>query len=295
MRVFITGATGFIGTRLTQELLAAGHQVVGMTRSDAGAAALREAGAQVHFATLEDAGSLREGAAVADGVIHLAFDHDFSKWEESCEIEKRAIAALGEGLAGSSRPLIVTSGTAVALTPGRLTTEEDATDSPIPRVASEYAALALQNKGVDIRVVRLPQVHDPLKQGLISPMALIAREKGVVAYVGDGGNRWPAAHVSAVAELYRLVLEKGHPGLRYNAVDEEGVAMKDIATALSKGLKLPLVAITAEQAPAHFGWLGAFASADIPASSALTKQRLGWVPKGPRLLQDLAEGRFAGT
>ena len=295
MRVFVTGATGFIGTLVTKELVGAGYQVLGLTRSETGAAALRAAGADVHYGTLEDLGSLREGAAAADAVIHLAFNHDFSKWVEHCENDRVVIEALGEVLAGSSRPLIITSGTAVAYTPGRLSTEDDAPNSPAPRILSEQAADAVLAKGVDVRVVRLPQVHDPLKQGLISPLALIAKEKAVSAYVGEGAGRWPAAHVSDVAVLYRLVLEKGQKGKRYNAVAEEGVSLKDIADVLGKGLGLPVASITAEEAQAHFGWLGLFVSGDIGASGALTQERLGWKPKGPSLLADLAEGRFDGT
>lgn len=295
MRVFVTGATGFIGIHVTKELLSAGHRVLGLTRSDAGAAALQAAGADVHHGSLEALDSLRQGAAESDAVIHLAFNHDFAKWVEHCAADGQVIEALGGVLAGSSRPLIVTSGTAVAHTHGRLTTEKDAPNSPAPRVATEHAAEAVLASGVDVRVVRLPQVHDPVKQGLISPLAAIAREKGVSAYVDDGGNRWPAAHVSDVAVLYRLALENGQTGLRYNAVDEEGVALKAIAEAIGKGLRIPTVSIPAREAEAHFGWLGLFASADIPASSALTRKWLGWQPKGPSLLADLAEGRFAGT
>jgi len=287
MRVFITGAAGFIGTRLTRELISTGYEVLGMARSDAGAAALQAAGAEVHFGTLQDLDSLSKGAEAADAVIHLAFDHDFTRWAESCEEEKIAIAALGAGLAGSRKPLIVTSGTAAAITPGRLTTEEDAPSSPIPRVASENAALELQHKGVDIRVVRLPQVHDPLKQGLISPLALIAREKGVAAYVGDGSNRWPAAHVSDVAKLYQLAIDKGEPFARYHAVDEEGVSAKAIFDVVGKGMGLPVKSLSAEEAAAQMGFLGHFVAADLPASSAITREKLGWEPKGPGMIADL--------
>jgi nucleoside-diphosphate-sugar epimerase len=292
MRVFITGATGFIGSQVTPNLIAAGHQVLGLTRSDAGAAALKAAGADVLHGSLADLESLRAGAATADAAIHLAFDHDFSKWAENCAVDQGVIEALGGALAGSSRPFIVTSGTAISYTPGRPTTEADPPNSPAPRVVTEHAVEAVLAEGVDVRVIRLPQVHDPLKQGLITPLAAIAREKGVSAYVGDGANRWPAAHVSDVAMLYRLVLEKGEKGARYNAVDEAGVAMKDIAEAIGKGLGIPAVSITAEAAQAHFTWLAWFVGADIPASSALTRQWLGWQPKGPSLLADLAEAKF---
>jgi nucleoside-diphosphate-sugar epimerase len=295
MRVFVTGATGFIGTRVTKELLSAGHEVLGLTRSDAGAAGLQAAGAAVHYGSLEDLDSLRAGAAASDAVIHLAFNHDFSKWAEHCEADRGIIEALGAGLAGSSGTLIVTSGTAIAHTPGRLTTEEDAPNSPLPRVATEQAVEALLVKGLDVRVVRLPQVHDPIKQGFVTPLAATAREKGVSAYVGDGANRWPAAHVDDVAVLYRLALEKGQAGARYHAVDEAGVALKDIAEAIGKGLGIAAVSLTPEEAQAHFGWFALFVSGDIPASSALTREWLGWQPKGPSLLADLAERRFAGT
>ena len=224
-------------------------------------------------------------------MIHLAFNHDFSKFEENCETDRRAIATLGAALAGSGRPFIVTSGTAVALTPGRLSTEDDAPNAPFPRVASEHAALALAGEDVRVSLMRLPQVHDPERQGLVSYLIAAAREKGVSAYVGDGRNRWPAAHRLDVARLYRLAIEKGATGVRYNAVAEEGVPLREIAEAIGRGLKLPAVSIAAEEAGAHFGWLGAFAAADIPASSALTREWLGWRPTGPTLMSDLASAR----
>jgi nucleoside-diphosphate-sugar epimerase len=292
MRVFVTGATGFIGTALIPELTAAGHRVLGLTRSDAGATALAAAGAEVHHGSLEGLDSLKSGAAAADAVIHLAFDHDFSKWAENCEKDRAAIEALGSVLAGSDRPFIVTSGTAVAHTPGRLTTEEDAPNSPVPRVISEHAAASVQAKGVRLSVMRLPQVHDPVKQGLITPLVAIAREKGVSAYVGEGLNRWPAAHVSDVARLYRLALEKNATGIRYNAVAEEGVALRDIAEAIGRGLNIPVVSKTPEEAGEHFGWLGMLVGADIPASSVLTREWLDWHPTGPSMLSDLADMRY---
>ena len=295
MRVFVTGATGFIGTHVVRELIGAGHAVLGLTRSDAGAAALNRAGADAHRGSLEDPESLARGAAASEGVIHLAFDHDFSKWAETCDMDRRAIEALGGALAGSQRPLIVTSGTAAARVEGRATTEDDAPNSPIPRVASEHAAEAAWVNGANVSVVRLPQVHDPVKQGLISPLMAIAREKGVSAYVGDGQNRWPAAHVLDVARLYRLALEKGVAGARYNAVAEEGVALRDIAASLGRGLKLPVVAKSAEEAGEHFGWLGVFMSTDIPASSALTREKLGWHPTGPGLISDLDRAGYLGA
>jgi len=287
MRVFVTGATGFIGSAIVRELIDAGHQVLGLARSDAGAKSLAATGAKVHRGDVEDLDSLRSGVAASDGVIHTAFIHDFSKFEANCEIDKRAIEALGTALAGSDRPLIVTSGTAIAFTPGRLTTEEDAPNSPIPRVASEKAADSVAAQGVRVLVMRLPQVHDPVKQGLISYMIDVARQKGVSAYVGDGHNRWPAVHRLDAAHLYRLALEKGSARARYNAVAEEGIPLREIAEVVGRGLKVPVVSKSAEEAGEHFGWLAHFVGADVPASSALTQQRLGWRPKGPGLIADL--------
>jgi nucleoside-diphosphate-sugar epimerase len=292
MRVFVTGATGFIGTALVPELIKAGHTVIGMTRSDAGAAALTAAGAEVHFGSLEDLPSLQSGAAKSDAVIHLAFDHDFSKFQENCEKDARAIEALGSPLIGSDRPLIITSGTAAAYAQGRPSTEEDPPNAMVPRVASENAAAGLLSKGVRVASMRLPQVHDPVKQGLITPLIAIAREKGVSAYIGDGGNRWPAVHVSDAARLYVLALENCVAGARYNAVAEEGVPMRDIAESIGRGLKLPAVSIPPAQAEAHFGWLALFVGHDMPASSALTRKWLGWHPTGPGLISDLDQAKF---
>jgi nucleoside-diphosphate-sugar epimerase len=245
----------------------------------------------VHRGDLEELESLRSGAAVSDGVIHTAFIHDFSKFVENCEIDRRAIEALGSALAGSDRPLIVTSGTGAAHTPGRLTTEDDAPNSPIPRVASEQAAASVQAQGARVSVMRLPQVHDPVKQGLISYLIALARQKGVSAYVGDGLNRWPAVHRLDAARLYRLALEKGSAGARYNAVAEEGVPLREIAEAIGRGLKLPVLAKSPERAAEHFGWLGAFVGFDIPASSKLTQERLEWRPTQPGLMADLGHAR----
>ncbi|MFL9875617.1 SDR family oxidoreductase [Paraburkholderia megapolitana] len=294
MRIFLTGATGFIGSALVPELINAGHQVIGVTRSDAGAQALIEAGAEVHRGTLEDPESLRSGAAKADAVIHTAFDHDFSRFVENCEKDKRVIAALGSALAGSDRPLVITSGTGMGSGDHGEPATEDVfnTSHPNPRIASELAGNALLDAGVNVSVVRLPQVHNPFKQGLISPLIAITREKGVVAYVGDGSNRWPAGHLSDVARLYRLAVEKRERGARYHAVGEEGVSAREIAEALGRGLKLPVVSIAPEEAQAHFGWMAIFVGLDMPASSALTQARLGWKPTGPTLIADLDEARY---
>ncbi len=291
MRVFLTGATGFIGSAIIPELINAGHRVIGLARSDAGAKALIDAGAQVHRGDLEDLESLRRGAAASDGVIHCAFNHDFSKYAANCEADRHAVEALGSVLEGSDRPLIVTSGTAVVLAPGRLATEEDApisSSSGIPRSASEEAVASIVSRGVRASVMRLPQVHDRLKQGLITYLIDVAREKGVSAYVGEGRNRWPAAHVLDTARLYRLALEKGSAGARFHAVAEEGVPLRDIAEAIGRRLNMPVVSKSPEEAADHFGWLGFFVSHDAPASSALTQQRLGWRPTQPSLLTDLA-------
>lgn len=293
MRVFVTGATGFIGSAIVRELIDAGHQVLGLARSDAGAKSLLAAGAEVHRGDLEDLESLRSGAAAADGVIHTAFNHDFSKYAANCEADRHAIQALGSVLLGSDRPLVVTSGTGMALAPGRLATEEDppAPSSRIPRSASEEAAASLASQGVRVSVVRLPQVHDRAKQGLVSPAIAIAREKGISAYVGDGRNRWPAVHLLDAAHLYKLALEKGSAGARYHAVAEEGVSMRDIAEAIGRGLKVPVVAISPEQAAVHFGWLGFFVGFDVPASNKLTQERLGWRPtQQTGLIADLDHG-----
>ncbi len=292
MKIFVTGATGFIGSAIVRELTDAGHQVLGLARSDSGAKSLSAAGAKVHRGDLEDLESLRSGAAMSDGVIHTAFNHDFSKWAENCEADRRAIEALGSALAGSDRPLIVTSGTAVSVTPGRLTTEEDAPNSPIPRVASEQAATSSAALGVRVSVVRLPQVHDPVKQGLITYMIAVAREKGVSAYVGDGLNRWPAVHRLDAAHLYRLALERGSGGARYNAVAEEGVPLREIAEAIGRGLKVPVVSKSPEEAADHFGWLAFLVDHDVPASSVLTRERLGWRPTGPGLIADLNAAQY---
>lgn len=291
MRVFVTGATGFIGSAIVPELINAGHQVLGMARSDEGARTLAAAGAQVHRGTLEDLESLRLGAANADGVIHAAFDHNFSNFVASCEKDRRAIEALGAALAGSTRPLVITSGTGMGSgLPGQTATEDVFNAShPNPRTASELAGAAMSAAGVNVSVVRLPQVHDTRKQGLITPFIELTRAKGVCAYVGDGSNRWPAAHVLDVARLYRLALERQDAGSRYHAVDEEGVPVRTIAEVVGRGLQLPVVAMSPDEAAGHFGWLAMFAALDLPASSAQTRERLQWHPTGPGLIADLEQ------
>jgi nucleoside-diphosphate-sugar epimerase len=289
MRIFLTGATGFIGSAIVPELLKAGHRVVGMTRSEAGARALEAAGAEIHRGTLEEPESLRRGAEKADAVIHTAFDHDFTRFVENCRKDSRAIEALGEGLKGSDRPLVITSGTGLGNAElGKPATEDVCNmEHPNPRIASEQAGNALLDAGVNVSVVRLPQVHDTVKQGLITPLVAIAREKGVAAYVSEGRNRFPAGHLLDVALLYRLAVERAAPGARYNAVGEEGIETRAIAEALGRGLKLPVVSIAPEKAAEHFGWMAMFAGLDFPASSTWTRRTLGWNPAGPGLIADL--------
>jgi nucleoside-diphosphate-sugar epimerase len=292
MRVFVTGATGFVGSAVVKELIAAGHQVLGLCRSDDKAAALAAVGAQVHRGSIEDLDSLEQGAARSDGIIHLAFNHDFSKFKANCEDDRRVIAALGSAIAGSKRPLIVTSGTGMANTvPGQPATEDGAVISSdvIPRAASEEAAASLAAAGNNVSVVRLPQVHDTVKQGLVTYAIAVARERGVCAYIGDGHNRWPAAHLLDVARLYRLALEKSEPGARYHAVAEEGVSHRDIAEAIGRRLEMPVKSITAEQAQAHFGWLAMFVLHDMPARGERTRKILGWRPTGPGLIANLEQ------
>ncbi len=293
MRVFVTGATGFIGSAIVEELINAGHQVLGLARSDAGARSLIAAGAQVHRGDLEDLESLRSGASMSDGVIHTAFNHDFSKYVANCEADRRAIEALGDALAGSGRPLLVTSGTGTMgmLTPGRLGTENDASSPTFPRSASEEAADAVAGRGVRASVVRLPpSVHDRSKQGLVTQMIDLAREKGISAYVGDGLNRWPAVHRLDAARLFKLALEKGSAGARYHGVAEEGVPLRDIADAIGRRFNVPVVSKTPEEAAGHFGWLAFFLGVDCPASSVQTQEELGWRPTQPGLIPDLDRG-----
>ncbi len=300
MRVFLTGATGFIGSAIVPELINAGHQVLGLTRSDAGAQSLIAAGAEVHRGSLEDPESLRSGAAQSDGVIHCAFDHsafggnDFSKFLEVCEKDRRAIDALGDALSRIGPP----NGNHLRNRNGERCSRSTRNRRPFRSRPPESAqaigsrGAAVSERGVNVSVVRLPQVHDTVKQGLITYAVQVAREKGVSACIGEGLNRWPAAHVLDVARLYRLALEKHEAGSRYNAVAEEGVSMREIAEVIGRGLKVPVVSLSQQEAQAHFGWLAMFVSYDMPASSAQTRQRLGWHPTGPGLIADLEQMRW---
>lgn len=295
MRVFITGGTGFIGSAIVQELLKAGHQVLGLARSDASAKALAAAGAEVHRGDLQDLDSLRRGAASSEGVIHNGFIHDFARFKEVCEADRRAIETLGGELAGSSRPFVVTSGTAL-ISPGRLATENDVSgvdSSVLPRVATEEAATSLAERGVRVSLVRLsPSVHGDGDHGFVPMLIAMAREKGVSAYVGDGSNRWNAVHRLDAARLFRLALEKAPAGARLHAVAEQGVVFREIAEVIGKHLHLPVVAKSKEEAASHFGWFTHFASLDCPASSQLTQERFGWRPAQPSLIEDLERGSY---
>jgi nucleoside-diphosphate-sugar epimerase len=291
MRVFVTGASGFIGSAVVSELIDAGHQVVGLARSDSSAQAVEAAGAQAHRGDLENLESLRAGAASADGVIHLAFNHDFTDYTGAAETDRRAIETLGEVLAGSDRPFVVTSGLA-GFSLGRTMTEDDAVDPDSPR-ASERAALAFTSRGVRVAVLRLPpSVHGEGDHGFVPRLIDIAREKGISAYPGDGSNRWPAVHRFDAARLFRLALESAPAGARLHAVGDEGVPVREIAGAIGRHLALPVTGIAPEKAFDRFGWLGGFFSIDVPASSALTRELLGWRPTQPGLLKDLEQGHY---
>lgn len=296
MRVFVTGATGFIGSAIVEELINGGHQVLGLARSDAAAKSLIAAGAHVHRGSLEDRESLRSGAAMADGVIHTAFIHDFSNYGPAAEADRRAVETLGQALVTSDRPLIITSGSLLAQRRGPLATEEDAPDPNFPR-KSEEAALALAAGGIRASVLRLPpSVHGNGDHGFVPRLISIAREKGVSAYIGDGLNRWPAVHRLDAAHLYRLALEKKSAGARYHGVADEGVPAREIAEVIGRHLNLPVVSKSREEAADHFGWIALFFGIDGPASGAQTQQQLGWRPVQPGLIADLnAEHYFQPT
>jgi nucleoside-diphosphate-sugar epimerase len=290
MRVFVTGAAGFIGTETTKELIANGHQVVGLARSDDNIRTLEQLGAEVRRGSLQDLDSLKSGARDADGVIHLAFIHDFAKFAENGAIDKAAIEAMGEVLVGTNKPFIVTSGTGL-VAPNVVVTEEMRRDSSphVPRV-SEQAGLAYAKRGVRAMAMRLPQVHGaPGKAGLISYLVELARKKGTAAYVGEGAERWAAAHRPDVARLYRLALEKGTADGIYHAVGEEGVPMREVIEVIGRTLNVPVVSIKKEEAGEFYGPLAMFAGLDMPASSALTQARLGWTPTGIGLIADISQ------
>jgi nucleoside-diphosphate-sugar epimerase len=289
MRIFLTGATGFIGSQIVPLLLEAGHQVLGLTRSDSGEKQLISAGAEAHRGNLDDPKTLRSGAEKADAVIHCAFDHDFTRFVENCEKDKRNIDAMAEVLAGSKRPLVITSGLGFgSKKPGELATEDVFNEAnPHPRKISEQAGNAWLARGLNVSFVRLPQVHDTKKQGLITNFVASAREKKRVAYLGEGKNRFAAAHVKDVALLYKLVVERDDPGAAYHAVAEEGVPMTEIAAAIGRSLKLPVVSLEGDEAKEHFGHMMMFAGMESIGSSAITQKKLGWKPAGPSLIYDL--------
>ncbi|MGY1501017.1 SDR family oxidoreductase [Streptomyces sp. QTS52] len=296
MRVFVTGAGGFVGSAVVRELLGAGHEVVGMVRSDKSAALLKETGAEVYRGDLEDLGSLRAGAAASEGVIHTAYVHDFKDMADAARTDLRAVETLGEALAESGRPLLICSGT--AFSPGVLATEDnpgDPTKSHMYRLASETAMVALAERGVRTSVVRLPpSVHGEGDGGFVPRLVDIARDKGVSAYPGDGANRWAAAHRFDVARLFRLALESAPAGTRLHAVAEEGIPVREIAEAIGRGLGVPVRSVPVEETQDHFGWLGNFFALDLPASSALTREGLAWNPVEPGLVPDLAAGHYFG-
>jgi nucleoside-diphosphate-sugar epimerase len=299
MRIFVTGASGFIGSAVVPELIGAGHRVVGLARSDTSAAALTAAGADVHRGDLDDLDSLGRGAAAADGVIHLAYNHDFVDMAASAKTDLCAVETMGAALVGSGKPFVVTSGTLVlalggaASGPGGFGTEDDVPDAPLPRLASEREAVALAQSGVRSSIIRLaPSVHGVGDHGFVPRLIDIARDKGASAFVGDGANRWPALHRLDAARLFRLAVEAAPGGTRLHGVGDEGVAFRDIAGVIGRHLDLPVVSILPEEADAHFGFLGALVPRDNPTSNAQTKERLGWQPAHPGLIPDLEEGHY---
>jgi nucleoside-diphosphate-sugar epimerase len=287
MRIFVTGATGFVGSAIVSELINAGHQVLGLARSDKGAASLAALGAEVLRGSLEDLDNLKNGAADSDGVIHTAFIHDFLNYAAAAETDRRAIETLGTALAGSGRPLVVTSGTLLLQRQGPLATEKDESTPNFPR-KSEAAGLTLASQGVRVSVVRLPpSVHGDGDHGFVPRLFAIAREKGISAYVGDGLNHWPAVHRLDAARLYRLALEKGSTGRRYHGIGDEGVLFRDIARVIGRHLNVSIASKSPEEAVGHFGWMSHFVSIDCPASSAQTQEQLGWRPTHASLIADI--------
>lgn len=295
MQVFVTGATGFIGSAIVQELLAAGHDVVGLARTDAAVDALTRDGAVAHRGDLSDIDRVAGAARACDGVIHTAFGHDFSKYQEACEADRRVVEAMVAALDGSGKPFVMTSGTMI-LTPGRPGTESDPADPDSPagmRAPSETATLAAAERGVRSSVVRLPpSVHGTGDHGFVPALVDVARRTGVSAFVGDGANRWPAVHRSDAVRLYLLALEHATPGTRLHAAAEEGVAMRAIAEAIGEGLDVPVRSIAPEEATTHFDWLARFAQIDNPASSALTRDATGWTPREIGLVADVRDGSY---
>ena len=295
MRVFVTGATGRVGSAVVKDLIEAGHQVLGLARSDPGAQALAATGASVQRGSLENLDSLRDGAAACDGVIHTAFIHDFSTFQANADIDRRAIEAIGDVLAGSGRPLVTTSGTLMVamVAPGRVGTERDAPDASVPRVASEFATFSLASRGVRSSVIRLPpSVHGDGDKGFMPRVIDIARGSGVSAFIGDGANRWPAVHRLDAARAFRLALESGEAGSRYHAVGDEGIPVRELAELIGRRLNLPTASKAPADAAGHFGFLAMFLGLDAAASRAFTRERLGWTPTHRGLIADLEDGRY---